>query len=131
MKKIILILFLMTGVTALVKAQDTTKVKKTPEERAEHMVKVMQKKLDLTADQTKQIGTVLTDRADKMAQIEGVKGFRMAKMQAMTDADKKIEAILTDSQKKTYAQMKADMKEKAMSRRNAANTPSPTAPPAQ
>jgi hypothetical protein len=43
----------------------------------------------------------------------------------MSDSDKKIEAVLTSDQKKTYAQMKAEMKEEMKARRQQANGGNP------
>jgi protein CpxP len=131
MKKIILVLFLVTGVAAFANAQDTTKVKKTPEEKNEHTLKVMQKRLNLTADQSKQISAILAERADKVTKMKGVKGGGLAKTEASTDADKKINALLTDDQKKAYAQMKDQAKAKAVARRKAANAAEPAAAPAE
>jgi hypothetical protein len=39
----------------------------------------------------------------------------------MSDSDKKIEAVLTDDQKKTYSEMKVQMKEQMQARRNGGN----------
>jgi len=121
MKKLMLALFLITGITAFAKAQDTTKVKKTPEERATQMTKRLQQKLNLTADQTTKISAILTERATQMDEpkMKGVKGGRVVKMQAMADADKKINAILTPDQQKQYAEMQAKMKVKAQDRKKA------------
>jgi protein CpxP len=129
MKKIILILLFVAGVTAFAKAQDTTRVKRTPEERAQRTLTMMQKRLNLTADQSKQISVILADRADKAAKMQGVKGNNLARLQAANDADKKIDAILTDDQRKTYAQIKETAKEKMKDRRKA-NAAEPTATPA-
>lgn len=130
MKKLILMLLLITGFTAFTKAQDTTKVKKTPEERAQHTAMVLQKKLKLTADQSKQVSDILAEEAantgDKM---KGVKGGHLAKMQAAADADKKIDAILTDDQKKTYAQIKETRKAKMGKHKDAVTTPEATPVP--
>jgi protein CpxP len=121
MKKIMLALFLIIGIAAFAKAQDTTKVKKTPQERAAQMTKMMQKKLNLTADQTTKISAILTERATQMDEpkMKGVKGGRVVKMQAMADADKKINAVLTADQQKQYADMEAKTKEKMASRKKA------------
>jgi len=112
MKKILMMLLLVAGFAAFAKAQDTTKVKKTPDERAAQMGKIMQKRLNLTADQSKQIDAILTDRAEQVAAMKGQKGTKSEKMKVMADADTKINAILNDDQKKQYAQMKEKMLEK-------------------
>jgi Spy/CpxP family protein refolding chaperone len=63
-------------------------------------------------------------------QIQG-KGSRLTKMEAMTDADKKINAILTPDQQKMYAQIEATAKQKAMQKKQAkmGTPPPPPAPP--
>ncbi|MEO6521209.1 MAG: hypothetical protein ABIN91_06015 [Mucilaginibacter sp.] len=132
MKKLMLALFLITGITAFAKAQDTTRVKKTPEERAAQMTKLMQKKLNLTADQTTKISAILAERAIQMDEpkMKGVKGGRLVKMKAMADADKKINAVLTPDQQKQYADMEAKVKEKALDRRKVKmQETTPVAPP--
>lgn len=135
MKKIMLITFLLAGITAFAKAQDTTKVKKTPEERAAQMTKMMQKKLNLTADQTTKISAILSERATQMDEpkIKGVKGGgRVVKMQAMADVDKKINAVLTPDQQKQYADMEQKVKDKALERRKAkVQQTAPVTPSAQ
>jgi protein CpxP len=121
-------LLLVTGFAALAKAQDTTKVKKTPDERAAQMGKMMQKRLNLTADQSKQIDAILIDRAEKLDAMKGQKGSRNERMKLMTDADTRINAILNDDQKKQYAQMKEKILEKRGGLASApanANTPPP------
>src|SRR4051812_30730720 len=107
MKKTLLMLCFITCMAAFAKAQDTTKVKKTPEERAAHATKALQKKLNLTASQTTQVSAILTDEAVKLSQpkIKGTKGGKLEKMEAVADADKKINAILTPDQQKVYAGM--------------------------
>lgn len=138
MKKILLTIFLIAGIAVFANAQDTTKVKKTPQERAAQMTKALQRKLNLTADQTTQVSAILTDEATKTSDIKekGVKGHGLAKLEAKTDADKKINAILTPDQQKVYAQMEEKMKAKAQERLQARKTaqatpPAPPAPPAQ
>jgi protein CpxP len=128
MKKIIVMLLLLTGFVVYSKAQDTTRVKKTPDERAAQMGKMMAKKLNLTADQSKQVDAILTDRAEKMAAMKGTKGNRAAKMKLMADSDNQIEALLTDAQKKEYAVMKENAKEKI--KENRMSNVAPATPPA-
>jgi len=125
-------LLLITGFAGYAKAQDTAKVKRTPEERAARMGKMMEKRLSLTADQSKQINVILTDRATKEDALKGQKGSKTEKMKVMADADAKIDAILTPDQSKQYAALKETAKERGMGKKGEA-TPSPasTPPPAQ
>lgn len=119
MKKIILMLLIAVGFAGVASAQDTVKGKKSPEQKAEHMTEMLHKKLKLTADQIKQVNSILTERATKME----TKESRVAKMRALKDADDKIEAVLTEDQKKVYAEIKEKNKEKMKSRRKATTDP--------
>ena len=119
MKKIIVMLLLITGFAVCTNAQDTAKVKRTPQERAARMGKMMEKRLSLTADQSKQINAILADRATKEDALKGQKGSKDERMKVMADADAKIDAILTPDQKKQYAALK----EKEMSKRREATSP--------
>jgi len=132
MKKIIVMLLLITGFAVCAKAQDTARVKRTPEERAARMGKMMEKRLSLTADQSKQVNAILADRATKEEALKGQKGLKDERMKVMADADAKIDAILTPDQRKLYAALKESAKEKGMgSKRGATPPPATTPPPAQ
>jgi len=131
MKKIMVMLLLITGFAVCANAQDTAKVKRTPEERAARMGKMMEKRLSLTADQSKQINAILADRATKEDALKGQKGSKDEKMKVMADADAKIDAILTPDQRKLYAALKETAKERGMGKRGGATPPASTPPPAQ
>jgi Spy/CpxP family protein refolding chaperone len=90
----------------------------TPEEA----VTRMSSKLNLTDDQKAKITPIIADRQTQMrALMADTSGRRMQKARKaksiMSDSDKKIEAILTSDQKKTYAEMKEQMKEQLQARR--------------
>ncbi len=77
--------------------------------------KKMAKKLGLTPDQRTQIEPILTDRAQQMQSARADTTLAPADMQAKIhgineDSDKRIEAILNDTQKQQYEQMKQDRK---------------------
>ncbi|WP_448697605.1 hypothetical protein ACFGVR_12875 [Mucilaginibacter sp. AW1-3] len=131
MKKIIVMLLMITGFAVCASAQDTAKVKRTPQERAEKMGKMMQKRLNLTADQSTQINAVLVDRATKEDAMKGQKGTKDEKMKVMADADAKIDAILTPDQRKLYAELKENVKKRGMGKRSEVAPPTTTPPPAQ
>jgi len=131
MKKIIVMLLLITGFAVCANAQDTTKVKRTPQERAERMGKMMQKRLNLTADQSTKINAILIDRATKEDALKGQKGTKGEKAQVMADADAKIDAVLTDDQRKLYAAMKESAKTRMNKKGAVPTTPAATPPPAQ
>ena len=90
----------------------------TPEEA----VARMSSKLNLTDDQKAKITPIIADRQTQMrALMADTSGRRMQKARKakliMSDSDKKIEAVLTSDQKKTYAEMKEQMKEQLQARR--------------
>ena len=77
----------------------------------------LNKKLNLTADQQKQILPILTARQEQMHSIWSDSSLsredRQAKMHAAReDSDSKIRAVLTDTQKQTYDQMQQQMRER-------------------
>ena len=90
----------------------------TPEET----VARMSSKLNLSDDQKAKITPVIADRQTQMrALMADTSGRRLQKARKaksiMSDSDKKIEAVLTSDQKKTYAEMKEQMKEQMQARR--------------
>ncbi len=90
--------------------------------KPEEAVSRMSSKLNLTDDQKAKITPIIADRQTQMrALMANTSGRRMQKARKaksiMSDSDKKIEAILTSDQKKTYAQMKEQTKEQLKARR--------------
>ena len=82
----------------------------------------LSKKLNLTADQQKQILPILKARQEQMHTIWSDSSLsredRQAKMHAVReDSDTKIRAVLTDSEKQTYDQMQQQMREREKERR--------------
>ncbi len=77
--------------------------------------KMMAKRLGLSADQTGKIEPILADRHQQMESVRGDNSLapkdRHAKVKEIKqDSDQKIEAILNDTQKQQYEQMKQDRK---------------------
>jgi Spy/CpxP family protein refolding chaperone len=94
----------------------------TPEEA----VTRMSNKLNLSEDQKAKITPIIADRQTQMrALMADTSSRRMQKARKaksiMSDSDKKIEAVLTSDQKKTYAEMKEQMKEQMQARRQQGN----------
>jgi Spy/CpxP family protein refolding chaperone len=84
----------------------------TPEEA----VAKMSNKLNLTDGQKAQITPIIADRqAEMQTLMQDTSTRRMQKARKaksiMADSDKKIEALLTKDQKKTYDEMKEEMRE--------------------
>ncbi len=120
MKKLILSAMLFIGLSATGFSQEQAKrVVKTPEERAQRMTDVLEKKLTLTKDQKTQIYQVNLDRAravDKIKKDQANVDRSKIKEQFKT-SDEKIVSILDEKQRVTYTQLKADRKEKMKNHR--------------
>lgn len=70
-------------------------------QKPEEMVKQLDKKLDLTDEQEKQLTALYTDFFKKDLP-------REERRTAMQELEKKVASLLTDEQKKTYEQMKKE-----------------------
>ncbi|MXV50645.1 hypothetical protein GS399_06640 [Pedobacter sp. HMF7647] len=120
MKKLIFGTVIMLGfATASFAQQDSLHhhVKKTPEQRAEMTTNVLDKKLALTSDQKAKIYAINLERAKKMETMRGQKDAdHKAIKSEFAESDKQINDLLTDSQKKTYADFKAQQKQKMEAR---------------
>jgi hypothetical protein len=92
-----------------------------PQSREHHQadpnrqVRMLTKRLNLTADQQKQILAALTDRNQQFESIRSDSSLspqdRRAKMRTVReDSDAKIKALLNDNQKQTYDQMQQQMR---------------------
>ena len=114
MKKIILIIALVTGLNALANAQQQTA--KTPAQKAAHKTQNLQKKLKLTASQTKQVNALFLTEATRVDSLKAHKTDKKANKAAhkaiQAQADQKLNAILTADQKKAFADLKAAKKAK-------------------
>ncbi|UWZ82842.1 hypothetical protein [Occallatibacter riparius] len=77
-------------------------------------------KLNLSDDQKSKITPIIADRQTKMRELADSSGRRLQKARKaksiMSDSDKKIEALLSSDQKKTYEQMKEERREQMQSR---------------
>ena len=85
-------------------------------------VRRLTKKLNLTADQQNQLLPILADRQQQIANLMNDGSLapkdRHTKMRAIReDSDSKINSVLTDTQKQTYAQMEQQMRERAQQHR--------------
>lgn len=104
MKKIMLMLFIVAIASVNVNAQDDKDGKKSPEERAEMMIKKMTKELTLTADQQAKIKTlILKNEREKEAR----KKEEKARKERMHE---EMKAILTAEQFKKIEQKRNEKK---------------------
>ena len=98
----------------------------------DRQVKMMTRKLNLTADQQQQMLPVLTDRQQQFESIRNDSSLsaddRREKMRSVReDSEIKIKAILTDSQKQKYEKMQQEMRERMQQRRQS-DTDAPQTP---
>jgi hypothetical protein len=107
MKKLILILFLVTGLTTLTYAKGD----KTPAQKAAKQTETLKKKLILNADQTTKVKAIMLDRDTQLAKVKNAKDEKQQKDAIDKQADTKLAAILTASQNKSYEALKAEKKE--------------------
>jgi Spy/CpxP family protein refolding chaperone len=86
----------------------------------EEAVARLSRKLNLSDDQKSKITPIIADRQAKMRELANSSGRRMQKARKaksiVSDSDKKIEALLTSDQKKTYEEMKEERREQMQSR---------------
>ena len=117
--------FLVSGALfAAPQSQEQTPSQQNAQPASRHIpdpnqqVRRLTKRLNLTADQQNQILPILTDRQQQFQAVMNDSSLsakdRHAKMRAIhDDTDAKINAVLTDAQKQTYAQMEQAMRERA------------------
>ena len=85
--------------------------------------KMLTKRLKLTQDQQNQILPILTDRQQQFENIRNdsslsAKGRHEKMRTVREDSESKIKAVLTDDQKKAYADMQQQMRERRQQRQN-------------
>lgn len=115
MKKILLTITMALGISVLAQAQTKEqRPHKSPEQRAERVSAMLQKKLSLSADQSAKVKTVLLARGNQLDSIKAINSTdRKAKHQAvkgvLQQTDTQLASIFTASQKETYGQLKAQV----------------------
>jgi DNA gyrase/topoisomerase IV subunit B len=128
MKKLILVIAFITSLSVLANAQQ--KASKTPAQKAAHKTQALQKKLNLTAAQTKQVNAIFLTAATRADSLKAHKGDKKANKAAHktieTQTDQKLNAVFNADQKKAYATIKEAKKEKhARNKAAAAATAAP------
>ncbi|MGI4752010.1 MAG: hypothetical protein ACRYFB_15355 [Janthinobacterium lividum] len=126
MKKLILMLCFIAGITSLSKAQGGGgRQRMSPADQA----KAMQAQLKLTDDQTSKITSILQTNSTKMDSVRTASnGDRQAMMQGMMPIrqmmNTKVKAILTSDQSVAYDKMLADQQAQQRARmQNAGGSP--------
>lgn len=115
MKKLLMICGMLLGVMTFAHAQGGGRNMGTPEERATKATTALTEKLALTADQQTKVKTILLDQNTQMEKARTEAGDDRKAMRAkmatlMQDNSAKINALLTDDQKKVYADYLAERK---------------------
>lgn len=108
MKKLLIICGLLFSMVTFASAQGGGRQMGTPEERAAKTLTALTEKLTLTADQQTKVKAILLDQNTQVAKAREEAGddrqaARAKMMKIMEDNNGKINALLTDDQKKTYA----------------------------
>lgn len=146
MKRLLILISIITGINGAILAQtaDTTLQqspapsnttqkgiqKGTPTKRAIHQLKALQEKLNLNEDQVDQVHIVLMNQAIALDSLKtnpsgDIKSDRRSRREIVQDADQKINALLTNDQKKLYQQWKDEQKAQRLQKLNSAGTPPP------
>ena len=118
MKKILLMITMVLGLSVLAQAQ--TKQHNghgTPAKKAEHLTKMLQTKLNLSADQSTKVNAILLARATQMDSLRANKtgdkqNNRQAVKSLLTKTDGELSAVFNADQNKTYMELKTQMRNK-------------------
>lgn len=109
MKKLILIISFVSGTLMMANAQTAAVpiIQKTPEQRAAHATKALQKRLNLTGDQAQQVNTIFFTRASRMDSLKNNLSVdkRLNHLTAHTIAlqsKQQLFAVLTPDQQKQF-----------------------------
>ena len=107
MKKLLIICGLLFSMVTFASAQGGGRQMGTPEERATKATTMLMEKLTLTADQQTKVKAILLDQNTQVAKAREEAGddrqaARAKMMKIMEDNNTKINALLTDDQKKAY-----------------------------
>lgn len=119
MKKIILGLLLLIGSGAIANAQD---IPKSPEKRAEHMTKVLQKKLNLSQDQASKTHDIFLAQATSIDSLVSssngtTESKKMAVRTIRRNSIQQVLGLLNDDQKQKFTAWEKARKEKQKNRR--------------
>ncbi|WP_158795270.1 hypothetical protein [Pedobacter sp. L105] len=128
MKKLFVICGLLFSVMTFAHAQGGGRMAGTPEERATKMTATLTDKLTLTADQQTKVKAILLDQNTQMAKAREAAGddrsaMRTKMMSLMDENNAKINALLTDDQKKAFSAYQDERKAAMQNRGNGGGQP--------
>jgi len=120
MKKAIIICGMLFSMVTFAHAQGG-KMKRTPEERATQTTTQLTEKLALTAEQQSKVKAILLEQNTQQSKAweeakADRKEARTKMMEKSRENNSKINEVLNDEQKKTYAAYQQDRKEKMQNR---------------
>ncbi|HZY35669.1 MAG TPA: hypothetical protein VFE53_03410 [Mucilaginibacter sp.] len=119
MKKLILLVAFMATLAAAI-AQPA---QKSPEVRAAHITKMLQKRLNLTADQAKQVNDIYLTQATKLDSLRSnlspdKRLNRLTGRTIVMTTHQNVMAILNDAQKQQYTAWENSIKERQKAKRD-------------
>lgn len=130
MKKLILILSLVSGTFMMAKAQTSAlpTTQKSPKQRAAHITKALQKRLNLTADQAQQVNTIYFTRATRMDSLKNNLSVdkRLNHLTAHTIAlqsKQQLFAVLSPDQQKQFQDWQQMRKQRHAAEKQPASNP--------
>ncbi len=120
MKKLILMISFLTGFAVVSSAQVN---QRSPDQQATHMTKMLQKRLNLSADQTSQVNAIMLSNATRLDSLKSnmsadMKTNHLTRKTIMLATDQKLYTVLNDDQRKTYTELKEMRKEKHKAQKN-------------
>lgn len=108
---------MVLGLSVLAQAQTKQRQHKTPEQHADRITAMLQKKLTLSAEQSAKVKTIMLAQATQMETLKANKsGDKKANHEAfkaqLQKTDGELAAVFTPEQTKIYADFKAQLKSK-------------------
>ena len=121
MKKLILAISFVAGLVVMASAQMSHR---SPEQRATHITKVLQKRLQLNAGQAQQVNAAFLIQATRMDSLKSnlsadKKANHLVARSIMLGTERQIVAVLNDSQKEQFMAWVKLKKQKRVEKRNA------------
>ena len=119
MKKLILMVSFIAGSVLMANAQ---LVQKSPEKRAAHITKKLQKTLGLNPDQAQQVNAAFLTRVTRMDSLKmnhsaDKKENRQAEKEIFMSAEQSVMAVLNDTQKQQFLAWEKVQKERHMQKK--------------
>ncbi|WP_285010950.1 hypothetical protein [Pedobacter faecalis] len=119
MKKLLVICGLLFAVVASSQAQEGQRRGRmggTPEERAKRQTEVLSERLKLSDEQKAKVNALYLEQGKKMVKLrdslgDNREGFMGVMMKANEETNKKITAVLTDDQKKSFTALQEERRE--------------------